>query len=121
MTPTTFTEQEIKFRLPEGGDPGRIRATIEAAGFRLEPEAAVTHEDRYLDTEDWVLFRAGIALRLRADGRRVRLEAKTLRSRSEEAMVRTEWAQDAPPGDPPWDASVFEPGPVTALLWPLRG
>jgi CHAD domain-containing protein len=121
MNPTTFTEQEIKFRLPEGGDPGRIRATIEAAGFRLEPEAAVTHEDRYLDTEDWVLFRAGIALRLRADGRRVRLEAKTLRSRSDEAMVRTEWAQDAPAGDPPWDAAALEPGPVTALLWPLRG
>ncbi len=121
MKSKTFTEQEIKFRLPDGGDPARIRSTIEAAGFRLEPEAGVTHEDRYLDTEDWVLFRAGIALRLRADGRRVRLEAKTLRSTSDEAMVRTEWAQDAPAGDPPWDALAFEPGPVTGLLWPLRG
>jgi inorganic triphosphatase YgiF len=64
MNSNSFTEQEIKFRLPEGGDPARIRATIEAAGFRLEPAAGVTHEDRYLDTEDWVLFRAGIALRL---------------------------------------------------------
>ena len=121
MAGSKFTEQEIKFRLPEGGDPARIRATIEAAGFRLDPEVGVTHEDRYLDTEDWVLFRAGIALRLRADGRRVRLEAKTLRSTSEDAMVRTEWAQDAPAGDPPWDAVAFEPGPVTALLRPLRG
>ena len=34
---STFTEQEIKFRLPEGGDASRVRATIEAAGFRLEP------------------------------------------------------------------------------------
>lgn len=120
--PSSFTEQEIKFRLPEGGDPAHVRATIEAAGFRLEPQAGVTHEDRYLDTEDWVLFRAGIALRLRADGRRVRLEAKTLHSRSEEAMVRTEWAQDAPASDAlPWGSEAFEPGPVTALLWPLRG
>jgi CHAD domain-containing protein len=121
MNSNSFTEQEIKFRLPEGGDPARIRATIEAAGFRLEPAAGVTHEDRYLDTEDWVLFRAGIALRLRADGRRVRLEAKTLRSTSDEAMVRTEWAQDAPLGELPWDAVALEPGRVTALLWPLRG
>jgi len=119
MTP--FTEQEIKFRLPQGGDPARVRETIEAAGFRLEPEASVTHEDRYLDTDDWSLYRAGIALRLRADGRRVRLEAKTLRSRSDEAMVRTEWAQDAPVEDLPWIAEGLEPGAVTALLWPLRG
>jgi triphosphatase len=118
---TSFTEQEIKFRLPQGGDPARVRETIEAAGFRLEPEASVTHEDRYLDTDDWSLYRAGIALRLRADGRRVRLEAKTLRSRSDEAMVRTEWAQDAPLEELPWIAEGLEPGAVTALLWPLRG
>jgi CHAD domain-containing protein len=118
---SSFTEQEIKFRLPEGGDPMRVRATIEAAGFRLEPQAGVTHEDRYLDTEDWTLYRAGIALRLRADGRRVRLEAKTLRSRSVEVMIRTEWSQDAPAADPPWTADAFDPGPVTALLQPLRG
>ncbi|HET9950758.1 MAG TPA: CHAD domain-containing protein [Candidatus Eisenbacteria bacterium] len=118
---SSFTEQEIKFRLPEGGDPARVRATIEAAGFRLEPQPAVTHEDRYLDTDDWVLYRAGIALRLRADGRRVRLEAKTLRSRSEEAMVRTEWAQDAPLEELPWIAEGLEPGAVTGLLLPLRG
>lgn len=119
---SSFTEQEIKFRLPEGGDPARVRATIELAGFRLEPQPGVRHEDRYLDTEDWVLFRAGIALRLRADGRRVRLEAKTLRSRSTEAMVRTEWAQEAPATDEvPWIAEALSPGPVAALLWPLRG
>jgi CHAD domain-containing protein len=121
---SSFTEQEIKFRLPEGGDArllGRVRATIEAAGFRLEPQAVVTHEDRYLDTDDWVLYRAGIALRLRADGRRVRLEAKTLRSQSEEAMVRTEWSQDAPAEELPWIAEGLEPGAVTALLAPLRG
>ncbi len=119
---SSFTEQEIKFRLPEGDDPARIRATIVAAGFRLEPQEGVTHEDRYLDTDDWVLYRAGIALRLRADGRRVRLEAKTLRSRSTDAMVRTEWGQEAPMvDDVPWSAEALSPGPVAALLWPLRG
>lgn len=119
---TSFTEQEIKFRLPEGGDPARVRAAIEMAGFRLEPQPPVTHEDRYVDTPDWVLFRAGIALRLRADGRGVRLEAKTLRSQSRDVMVRTEWAQEAPVvDDVPWAAESLGPGPVAALLWPLRG
>jgi CHAD domain-containing protein len=96
-----------------------VRAAIESAGFRLEPDRALTHEDRYLDTDDWALHRAGIALRIRADGQRVRLEVKSLRSTSEEALERTEWAQDAPEGDPPWTA--LPDGPVAALLWPLTG
>jgi len=112
-------EREIKFRLPEGLDPARVREAVEAAGFRLERQDSVLHEDRYLDTDDWALYRAGIALRLRGDGRRFRLEAKTLRSRSEEALERTEWAQDAPAADPPWTA--LEPGPVSGLLHPLAG
>ncbi len=115
----TLVEREIKFRLPEGRDPGAIRAAIESAGFRLEPERALTHDDLYLDTDDWLLHRAGIALRVRADGRRVRLEAKSVRSASEEALERTEWAQDAPDGVPPWDA--LPDGPVAALLAPLSG
>ena len=112
-------EREIKFRLPEGIDPARVREAVEAAGFRFERQDSVLHEDRYLDTDDWALFRAGLALRLRGDGRRFRLEAKTLRSRSEEVLERTEWAQDAPPGDPPWAA--LEPGPIAGLLHPLAG
>jgi CHAD domain-containing protein len=112
-------EREIKFRLPEGLDPARVREAVEAAGFRLEPQESVLHEDRYLDTDDWALYRAGIALRLRGDGRRLRLEAKTLRSRSAEVLERTEWTQDAPPEDPPWTA--LDPGPVAALLHPLSG
>ncbi len=117
--PATLVEREIKFRLPEDGDAGAVRTLIESAGFRLEPDRALTHEDHYLDTEDWVLHRAGIALRLRADGHRVRLEAKSVRSASQEALERTEWAQDAPERDPPWTA--LPDGPVAALLTPLAG
>jgi CHAD domain-containing protein len=111
-------EREIKFRLADGGDGGAVRAAIEAAGFVLAPEPPLTHEDRYLDTDDWLLYRAGVALRLRAEGARVMLEAKSVRSASEEALERTEWAQAAPPGDPPWPAGLPE-GPVAALLQPL--
>jgi CHAD domain-containing protein len=112
-------EREIKFRLPEGRDAESVRAAVESAGFRLEPSGTIAQEDRYLDTEDWTLYRAGIALRLRADGHRLRLEAKSIRSAEPEALARTEWVQDAPIADPPWVD--LEPGPVTGLLQPLEG
>ena len=112
-------EREIKFRLPEGRDAESVRAAVESAGFRLEPSGTIAQEDRYLDTDDWTLYRAGIALRLRADGHRLRLEAKSLRSAETESLARTEWAQDAPNGDPPW--ADLEPGPVAGLLQPLEG
>lgn len=112
-------EREIKFRLPEGLDPARVREAVEAAGFRLERQSSVLHEDRYLDTDDWALYRAGLALRLRGDGQRLRLEAKTMRSTSKNALERTEWVQDAPTAEPPW--TEIDPGPVAGLLHPLAG
>src|SRR5882762_8649817 len=97
-------EREIKFRIAEERDAAAVCDAIEGAGFRLESSGFVTHEDRYLDTDDWILYRAGIALRLRREGARLTLQAKTVRSQTEEALTRTEWAQEAPPTDPPWGA-----------------
>ncbi|HET7497999.1 MAG TPA: CHAD domain-containing protein [Candidatus Eisenbacteria bacterium] len=112
-------EREIKFRLPEGVGADRVRQAVESAGFRLTPGLSLAHEDRYLDTDDWALYRAGIALRLRAGARGVRLEAKTIRSTSDKALVRTEWSQEAPEGEPPW--AMLATGHVAALLQPLHG
>jgi CHAD domain-containing protein len=112
-------EREIKFRLPEGMAAERVRQVVERAGFRLSPGPALAHEDRYLDTDDWALYKAGLALRLRAGSSGTRLEAKTLRSSSDQALVRSEWSQDVPQGDPAWTS--MAPGPVTALLEPLSG
>jgi CHAD domain-containing protein len=119
MIRSAVVEREIKFRLPDGRDPATVRAAVESAGFQLEPSGTVVHEDRYLDTENWTLYRAGIALRLRAEGHRLRLEAKSLASSEEKMLARSEWAQDAPAADPPWDA--LDPGPVAGLLHPLAG
>ena len=110
-------EREIKFRIPEGRDAAAVCDAIEGAGFRLESSGFVTHEDRYLDTDDWILYRAGIALRLRREGARLTLQAKTIQSQTEEVLTRTEWAQEAPPTDPPWES--LPDGPVAALLRPL--
>lgn len=114
-----FVEREMKFRLPDEADPASLREAVESAGFRLEPSGTVEHADRYLDTEDWVLYRAGVALRLRSEEGGVRLEVKTLGSEREGTLTRQEWTQDPPSGDPPW--STLPPGPVQALLQPLGG
>jgi CHAD domain-containing protein len=110
-------EREIKFRIPKGRDASAVCEAIEDAGFRLESSGLVTHEDRYLDTPDWVLYRAGIALRLRREGARLELQAKTIHSQSEEVLMRTEWVQEAPASDPPWES--LPEGPVAYLLKPL--
>ena len=82
-------EREIKFRIPEERDAAAVCDAIEGAGFRLESSGLVTHEDRYLDTDDWILFRAGIALRLRREGERLTLQAKTIQSKTSEVLTRT--------------------------------
>jgi CHAD domain-containing protein len=112
-----IVEREIKFRLAAERDAVAVREAIAGAGFALEPGATLVHEDRYLDTEDWLLYRAGLVLRLRAEGARTRLEAKTYRSAAADQLTRMEWAQDAPGSDPPWEALLN--GPVAALLAPL--
>ena len=119
LTGNGVQEREIKFRLPDDRDPAQVRQVIEAAGFRLEPTGTIEHVDRYLDTDDWDLYRAGLSLRLRAEGSRLRLEAKSIVSTSSEVLTRLEWAQDAPQDDPPWET--LEPGPVAGLLQPLQG
>ena len=115
-------ERELKFRIPEGRDPATVREAVESAGFRLEPSGNVLHEDRYLDTDDWTLYKAGIALRIREEGRRLHLEAKSVAAESgprANGLKRQEWTQDAPPSDPPW--TTLDSGPVTGLLQPLLG
>ncbi|HZI89245.1 MAG TPA: CYTH domain-containing protein, partial [Candidatus Polarisedimenticolia bacterium] len=110
-------ERELKFRIPEEEDTGEIRGVLERAGFRLEPKGELRHEDRYLDTDDWLLHRAGLQLRLRREGESLKLQAKTLASAGTESLERMEWEQPAPEQDLPW--SRLPPGAVAGLLAPL--
>ncbi len=110
-------ERELKFRISEEDSPDRIRGALERAGFRLEPSGALSHDDRYLDTRDWLLHRAGLTLRLRREGAELRLEAKTIAPKNAEQMERLEWSQPAPEEEPPW--SRLPDGEVAALLEPL--
>ena len=110
-------ERELKFRITDEDGKGEIQGALERAGFRLEPSGAITHEDRYLDTEDWLLHRAGIQLRLRREGDSVTLQAKTLAPAGALKLERLEWQQPAPQEDLPWRS--LPPGPVAGMLEPL--
>ena len=110
-------ERELKFRIAEEERPDEIRRVLERAGFRLEPSGALTHEDRYLDTEDWLLYRAGLTLRLRREGSELMLQAKTVAREGGGTLERVEWSQPAAEGDPPWNR--IPPGEVAGLLEPL--
>jgi len=110
-------ERELKFRISEADSPEEIRGALERAGFQLTPSGALSHDDRYLDTEDWLLHRAGLSLRLRREGTELRLEAKTIASTNAESMERLEWSQPALDTGPPW--SHLPEGEVQGLLEPL--
>ena len=56
-------------------------------------------------------------LRLRREGSRLELQAKTVESKSEGILTRTEWSQEGPRTDPPWES--LPDGPVAFLLRPL--
>ena len=55
-----------------------LREQSPPSGFALGPEATRELTDTYYDTEDWRLYRAGFALRVRRDGKRVEATMKSL-------------------------------------------
>jgi CHAD domain-containing protein len=59
-------------------------------GLRIEPLPAQQLHDVYLDTEDWRIFRAGFALRVRAKGGCFEATLKGLRSAREDVADRRE-------------------------------
>ena len=62
----------------------------------IEPLPAQQLHDRYLDTEDWRLFRAGFALRLRKEAGRVEATLKGLYSARDEVADRREITERLP-------------------------
>lgn len=58
--------------------------------LKIEPLPALQLQDTYLDTDDWRIFRAGFALRLRAKGGSVEATLKGLRSARGDVADRRE-------------------------------
>src|SRR5215216_2035461 len=55
-----------------------LREQSPPSGFAIVPEVTRELTDTYYDTEDWRFYRAGYALRVRRDGKRVEATMKTL-------------------------------------------
>jgi CHAD domain-containing protein len=72
-------ELELKYAV---SDPAAVRALLERglAGFTLGPAHQVSVSDRYLDTPEHALARAGYGARLRHAGRHTTLTVKSLAS-----------------------------------------
>jgi CHAD domain-containing protein len=63
-------ETELQFEAPDLHWVERWLATCRRDDIRLEPQDTAYQEDEYLDSESFVIYRAGFALRLRrAEGR----------------------------------------------------
>jgi inorganic triphosphatase YgiF len=52
-------EVEAKFSVPDRATFERLSRLEELAGYRLEPAGVKQIRDRYLDTDDRVILRAG--------------------------------------------------------------
>ncbi|MBW4052036.1 MAG: CHAD domain-containing protein [Proteobacteria bacterium] len=75
--------------------------------------------DTYLDTEDWRLFRAGFALRLREKDGHVEATLKGLRSARDDLADRREISEPLPASDP--KALAHAQGPVGSRVRDVAG
>ncbi len=90
-------EVEWQFTAP---DLGLIRRWLEQhalfEGLKIEPLPTQQLRDTYLDTEDWRVFRAGFALRIRDKGDQVEATLKGLRSARADLADRREITEALP-------------------------
>lgn len=110
-----MTEIEAKFiiRRPEQVD-GVMRA-FSAAGFDIAERGTATHVDRYVDTEDWAILRAGWACRIRRRGDDAVVTLKSLQGPDGSVFAREEISQPLP-AETGGQALALPPGPVQARL-----
>lgn len=67
--------------------------------LRVAPEPERDQFDRYLDTDDWRIFRAGYTLRARRVGDQAEITLKSTSGQSAGLRRRREYTAIAPPGD----------------------
>ena len=104
------TEVELKYRVSDAAAGDRYLVADEIGGFRpVTPVRSTQLEDRYVDTADGALARAGFAARLRQSGSTtiVSVKSTTRRARNGATHRREELEgpadRTAPPAD--WPAS----------------
>jgi triphosphatase len=108
MHPRNTREQEWQFAASDL-DAAREWIARQPAGYsvrRFAPRATLELHDTYFDSADWMIFRAGFALRVRqelaADGTKAaEITLKALRPARDGFASRTEFTERAPAADLP--------------------
>jgi triphosphatase len=96
-----------------------LREHPSASGFAILPEATRELSDTYYDTEDWRFYRAGYALRVRRDGKRVEATMKSLSPAEDGLRRRREISERLRSGGP--KTLMKARGPVGERLRALVG
>ena len=74
----TSREIEFKFILTEGCSVDALKQTLENLSAKVSSATNFSIYDRYFDTDDWWLHRAGVSLRIREIDRKVFMTLKSL-------------------------------------------
>ncbi|MDJ0699957.1 MAG: CHAD domain-containing protein [Woeseiaceae bacterium] len=89
-------EIEAKFLIRETDQFADVLASLARLGYEINEGPTETHTDRYFDTPDWRILRAGWAYRCRECNGRKKLMLKSLGSRDGAVFSREEVEQALP-------------------------
>ncbi len=121
MTDGSRMEVELKYRVSRSGAADRFVTADEVAGFRPVGQVrSIQHEDRYVDTTDAAIARAGFGARLRQAGNGFLISMKSLASGSSGGAThrREELEGPADKGMAPGD---WPPSAARSLVLELAG
>ena len=91
-----MAEIEAKFLLRRPEQLDDVVGVLRTYGYEVERDGTSTHVDRYFDTADWAILRAGWAYRCRSRGEDSKLTLKSLGSGDGHVFVREEIDQPLP-------------------------
>jgi triphosphatase len=96
VEPTHKDGREVEWQLAST-DLASVRRWLDdhdtIDGLVLEPQSTLQIFDTYFDTDDWRIYRAGFALRIRSEAGKSEVTLKSLRSNSAEKADRRELSE----------------------------
>lgn len=110
-----MTEIEAKFIIRRPEQVGDAMRAFSARAFKVTEHGTAAHLDRYLDTPDWSLLRAGWACRVRRRGGEAKLTLKSLHGPEGHVFAREEINQPLPAAGED-EPVLFPPGPAQEKL-----
>lgn len=106
-------EVEAKFLIRRPEQFEKVLTLLQSRGYQVTPGPTSLHVDRYFDTEDWSILRAGWTYRHRRRGRDEKLTLKSFGKSRGAVFTREEINQ---PLSGPRESGHLPPGPVQERL-----